>query len=169
MSGANTESEDFPSIEILDPTAASLARELSMDIRDPGDVLRDHGFTGPGDPRYIALAESRDYRKLLATLSREWNLIDSTVDRLRFKSLAIVEANLTVLHDIASAAAKDSDRIEAMKVVRSLAGLDPNGANNRNDGGGGSGTSININIGNDKVLTVTRSAPLIEGNTDSDE
>lgn len=150
----------------LDPSAASLARELALDIRPVEAILPDYGFTGLTDPLWLELAESPDFRRLLAEAQREWNAADTTKRRIQLKAQASVEMALTDIHNMIVGENVDhADRINAAKVMKSLAGLDtpPNGA--AMDAGGG--FSVKIVIGDQQVVKSISAAPTIEHEPDS--
>lgn len=147
-----------PSFDLLDGTYASLARELAQDIREPAEIIVDYGFSGLNDPAWKRLQQSHDFIHMLIQATREWNAADSTPKRIRYKALASLELLVAELHVIAMTHSNVERRLEAMKLVKSLAGFDSTGG----IGGAGalndsSGVSITINIG-DKTVSA-RLAP----------
>jgi hypothetical protein len=145
---------------ILDPSFASMARELAQDIRSPDDILKDYGFTGAGDPKWLFLQKSADFRRLLAESAKEWNAADSTRRRVQLKSLVSLEMTLPNLHSLVNdSRTQPAVRIDGAKLLQSIAGL--GGPSRINEGESGGGVSININFGGNSVSV--QKAPIIEG------
>lgn len=129
--------------------AAGLARELAQDIRLPSDILKDYGFTGPHDPRFVALSESKDFQRLLEEALREWNNADSTKKRIRLKAQTALEENLPRIFETAQTAGDPKDRNDAAKLLAKLGGFEEQqlaGAN-----GEAGGVRIVINIGQKRI------------------
>lgn len=148
---------------ILDPSFASMARELAQDIRQPDDILKDYGFDGPTDPRWLFLQKSADFRRLLVESVKEWNAADSTRRRIQLKSLVSLELTLPNLYSLINdLRTQPSVRIDGAKLLQSIAGL--GGPARINEGESGGGVSININFGGNKVSV--QKAPVIEGSAE---
>lgn len=151
--------ETTPSFDVVDGSYAALARELAQDIREAAEIIVDYGFTDLSDPRWKRLQQSHDFIHLLVLATREWNAADSTPKRIRYKALASLELVVAELHVIAMTHTSTERRLEAMKMIKSLAGFDSVGG--IGSGGaldGGSGVSITINIG-DKTVSARLSTP----------
>jgi hypothetical protein len=151
----------------LDPTWVGLARELSQDIREAEVILRDYGFNGPSDPAWLELAESPDFIECLKTAAREWNTADSTAKRIRVKAQASLEMALPELHAMAVNNASPSVKLDALRLIKSIAGFDHNGGMGSGAIAGDAqqgGFSITINVA-DKTTRVEVAArpPTIEG------
>lgn len=145
---------------LLDPQYASLAREIAQAIRPVPDVLADYGFSGSGDPTWVELCQNPEFKRLLDEAQREWNAADTTKRRVQLKALISTEMSLPAIHGIIHDEKADrADRINAMKVMKSLAGLDappnPNGT-----GEGGSGIVVKINIGTQQVVKTAATQPV---------
>jgi hypothetical protein len=148
---------------ILDPSFASMARELAQDIRPPDDILKDYGFNGPSDPKWLFLQKSADFRRLLAESAKEWNAADSTRRRVQLKSLVSLEMTLPNLHSLINdARTLPAVRIDGAKLLQSIAGL--GGPARVSEGEGGGGVSININFGGHSISV--QKAPIIEGSAE---
>lgn len=106
---------------------ASLARELVQNIRPVKEVLSDYGFSGPDDPAYEELQRSRDFIEILMQIGREWNAVDSTPKRIRFKALASMEIMLAELHVIAMTHPNMEHRMTAMKMIKDISGFSQTG------------------------------------------
>lgn len=145
---------------LLDPSYASMARELAQAIRPVPDILRDYGLGGTSDPIWLSLAESADFKRLLDEAQREWNAADTTKRRIQLKAQTSIEMALPDIHKIIIDPLADrADRINAAKLMKSLGGMDapPNGGGAMG-GEGGSGVSIKIVIGQ-QTLTKDVSRP----------
>jgi hypothetical protein len=148
---------------LLDPSLASMARELAQDIRPPDDILKDYGFAGTTDPRWVFLEKSADFRRLVAESVKEWNAADSTRRRVQLKSLVSLEMTLPNLHSLINdARTLPAVRIDGAKLLQSIAGL--GGPARINEGESGGGVSININFGGHSVSV--QKAPIIEGSAE---
>lgn len=157
-----------PSAPLLDASMASLARELAQDIRPPEEILADYGFVGPSDPEWRKVCESKDFRELLAESVREWSAVDSTPKRIRFKALAALELEIAELHTIAATNASTEHRINAIKVMKDLAGFTSTGGiggGNPLDNSGG--FSVTIVIGDTTTKVTLPRTPIIEGQLES--
>jgi hypothetical protein len=147
---------------ILDPSAASLARELAQDIRPADAILADYGFSGSGDPLWQELCASAEFRRLLEQAQREWNAADTTKRRIQLKAQASLEASLPNLHALMVSERVDpADRVNATKVMRDLAGmaLHPNAAG---PGDGSGGLSVKIVINGQEMVKSVSATPVIE-------
>ena len=154
----------------LDPSWTGLARELAQDIRPVEDILKDYGFTGPDDVTWLALMEQRSFGEAVAAAAKEWNAADSTPKRIRVKAQASLEMVLPDLHAMALNNPSVQAKLDAMKLIKSLAGFDHNGGVGGAaivGDGGGSGFSITINVaGQSTHVRVENRAPMIEGVVD---
>lgn len=150
-------------VGFLDPSFASLARELAQDIRPVDDVLKDYGFTDTDDPRWLFLQRSNDFKRMLAEASKEWNAADSTKRRVQQKALASLEVSLPNIHAlINNPATAPTARIDGARLLQNLAGMAGPVSTNLGDGGGG--VSININFGGNSVQATLQPKQVIEGN-----
>ncbi len=159
--------EDPPSF--LDSGHVELARELAQNIRDPQQILADHGFSGPEDPAWVALARSPAFGRAILEAQREWNAADSTRKRIQYKALAQVEMLLPVMHRLAFDPQTAAQlRVEAMRFIERCAGME---AGRKGQGGpdeGAGGVNIQIVIGNKTVSAKvpTRQTPVIDGESE---
>ncbi len=149
---------------VLDPSMASLARELAQDIRDPTEILADYGFVGSDSPEWLEISRSSDFKALLNEAVREWGAVDSTPKRIRFKALAALELEIADLHQIAATSTSMEHRINAIKVMKDLAGFTSTGgiggANPLDNSGG---FSVTIVIGDTTTKIALPISPIIEG------
>lgn len=149
-----------PNTGLLDPTAATLAMELAQDIDTVENILRRYGFEdGERDPRWHALANTREFAQTLSEAITEWRKADSTGKRVRLKSMVMLEYNLPRIQELINSPAAGS-AIEALKLIKGLAGMDGPSAGGAGDGGGG--FSVTINIGQGKTIKVEKT-PTIDG------
>lgn len=157
-----------PLIGGLDPTAASLARELAQDIRPVDSILPDYGFTGQNDSQWLELYRSADFQRLLAEAIREWNNADSTAKRLVAKAQAALEIQIVELHSIAmNDRVPYERRLEAIKITKDMAGL--SGPARIGLGEQGGGFSITINVGEKTMRAdLTPQPKVIEGMVDKE-
>lgn len=154
---------------LLAPDTASLVRELAQDIRLPADILPDYGFSGIDDPKYLALANTPEFKTLLREAVKEWQTADSTPKRIRYKGLAALEMTIPELYVIAMTDKSSANRLDAIKALRDIAGFGNNGINSLGaNGGGGSGTTFNINIGQRTIQAVIRPNNTIEGTAEEE-
>jgi hypothetical protein len=134
--------------QILDASALSLAREIAQDIRDLEDILHSYGFSGSGDPRWLALKDSASFDAALRSMILEWQAADSTSRRVRVKASAATEVLLAPMAALAAdPSAGASARVDAAKWIAGLAGF--------RDGPAVDGTgptfSLTINMGDRQV------------------
>lgn len=150
-----------PLTAVLDPQYAALARELAQGIRPTSDILNDYGFSSSADPLWIALTENASFQQLLDAAVREWNAADTTARRVRLKAMTSMELSLPALHEIIHDSKADrADRINAAKVMKSLAGFDEPAGGSAGSGGGG--VVVKINIGTQQVVKATTPITTIE-------
>lgn len=148
---------------LLDPDLASLAREIAMDIQDVTTILDARGM-GPSDLE--RLKADPTFSRYLQDAVVAWNGAGSTADRIRLKSLAMVEESLPSLHE-ASVDEKIplNQRVEALKFTARLGGM----MNERGEAAGGrdpaSGFAITINIGGDTVK-ITQAPEVIDADVE---
>lgn len=153
----------------LDSGHIELARELAQNIRDPQEILKDHGFNGPEDPGWVALARSSAFSRAILEAQREWNAADSTRKRIQYKALAQVEMLLPVMHKLAfDSQTPAAMRVEAMRFIERCAGMDGGRGKGTNGDEGAGGVNIQIVIGSKTVSTKVpvRQGPVIEGESE---
>lgn len=154
---------------LLDASHVGLAREIAQGIMPLEDIARAYNFDGTVDPRWSAVLQHPEFQRLLAEAVREWNSAEGTAKRVRFKAAAMVESNLTVVHEIINNPSVPAiQRIEAFKASARLAGMGDGAAPNA--GKGGNGFSVTINIGKDQSVRLTGqrpAPPVIDGDSDS--
>lgn len=152
----------LPRMGYDDLTILKLAREIAMDIRPLEDILASAGVD---DADWEAIRANPGFTKVLRRSVEEWNSAVNTQERVRLKTLAIVEEALPEFY----ARAHDSKealqhKVKLLEVFGKFAGI-----------GGvlGSGESVadrltvTINLGADQQLRiekdVTPQGNLIEG------
>lgn len=132
-----------------------VARAIAMDIDELDTILRNESLS----PEQMQSILGMDYfRKLLAQEQAAWNAIENTEDRIRFKSLAIVEQSLDEfyarMHD------KDESllhKTDALKTIAKFAGVGVT-----IDGGSAERFSVTINLGADHTMKLNAAIPTIE-------
>lgn len=158
-----------PAPGFLDPTHASLARELAQDIRPANEVLETYGFTGSADPRWIALARSATFARAMLEAQKEWSAVDSTSKRIRYKAQASLELLLPEMHRLAlDGTVPMSTRAEAWRFIKSCSGIDaPKGPGGFGGEDAAGGVRVTINIG-EKTLTASLAprTPMIDGESE---
>ena len=159
--------EDSPAF--LDSGHAELARELAQNIRDPQQILTDHGFDGPNDPRWVALAQSPNFARMILEAQREWNAADSTRKRIQYKALAQIEMLLVVMHKLAfDPQTPAALRIEATRFIERCAGIGAAkvGASGNDEGAGGVNIQIVIGAKTISKTVPNRQTPILEGESE---
>lgn len=154
-----------PHLALLDPSLASMARELAQAIRPTQAILQDYGFSGTGDPLWLELSENPEFKRIVDEAQREWNAADTTKRRIQIKAQTSIEMALPDIHKIMTSNTADhADRINAAKLMKSLAGMDavPGGSGGAMGGEGGSGVTIKIVIGQQTLVKDASRAPVIE-------
>lgn len=154
-----------PTLDYLDATHISLAREIAQGILPLDDILRNYGYAGVGDRAWEALRTNPEFDALLRGAIQEWQAADSTPKRVKLKSAAATE----VLIPTAVAMATNRDvaataRIEAMKWLSGLAGF-RDGAQTQ---GPASGFSITFIMGDDSQKIVeSRARPVLDAKVET--
>jgi hypothetical protein len=139
----------------------SIARELAMDLRPVETILKDHGKTPKDLENYFKLPR---FRGLVEEFRLAWAGVTNTEERVRLKSLAMVEETLPEmfrrLHSSGPSGDPLSSKVELLKTVAKFAGIGQ--AEGKE---GGAKVSITINLGNDQPINVQASLPtqVIEG------
>jgi hypothetical protein len=152
-----------PGSGLLDPSAASLARELAQAIRPVESVLPDYGFSGLNDPLWIDFSATPEFKRMLEEAQREWNAADTTKRRIQMKAQTSVEMFLPELHRIVVDPVADrADRINAAKLMKSFAGMDVPAGGPGMGGEGGGGVTVKIIIGSQTVTKDVARGPIIE-------
>lgn len=144
----------------LDPSLASLAREIAMDLQEVDKILAAHGLSRE---EFEKLQGDPTFTKLFQAAVTEWNAASSTPERIRLKAQVMVEESLPSLH---TATVDDkiplAQRVEALKFTSKLAALvDEKGGVLGGRGPVSGGFSISINIGSDTVK-ITQALPTPE-------
>jgi len=138
-------------MEFGDATMISLAREIAMDIRPLEDILNQLGI---GPARYDEIRTSPTFQRYLRSAVEEWNSAINTAERVKIKSMVMVEAALPEfyarLHDQRESLAAKTELLKAVSRLGNLGNAAP--------GGGGTGEKlvVNINLGADRTLRFER-------------
>ena len=138
---------------------AKLAREMAMNIRDRGDILKEFNLTGH---QYDFLeAYHIFYREVYANACREWHAPLTTQERITVEAAAILEDSLlTIGARMQNKGEGLPGVVEAAKLFAKIAKVD---VAEKGATAPGERFSINIDLGGDKKITVeTTAAPAID-------
>jgi len=146
-------------IDIFDDTRMlKLARELAMDIRPLDDILDKLGIS---EGEWAAIKDSGPFTRYLRSATEEWHSALNTQERVKLKSLAMVEESLPEffarMHD---ARENLPAKTEVLKTISRFAGV---GGNASYENGGAERMVVTINLGADQQLRIERDiTPSIE-------
>ena len=137
----------LPAIDV--PTLAKLAREVAMDIKERGAILREFGLSYA---QYEFLESSNEfYKAALNAACIEWHAPMSTPDRIRVEAAAILEESLVGLGARMQNKAEGLPGvIEAAKLFAKVAGV---GEREAAGAAAGERFTINIDIGGGQTVT----------------
>lgn len=141
-----------------DVTMLKLAREIAMDIRPIESILETHEV---GGDEWDLIQKSEVFQRYLRSSVEEWASATNAGERVRVKSLAMVEESLPEffarLHDSRETLPA---KTELLKTIARFAGV---GANPDFKNGGGDKMVVTINLGADQQLRIERDINTIEG------
>lgn len=130
---------------------AKLAREVAMDIKEIGDIIRVYGLDLN---QYEFVKEIPFYKNALEVEMLAWNSSLSAPERVKLQAAAILEESLPALGMRMSKPGENlTGVVEAAKLFAKIGGLDLQ----EKQGGGAPGErfNININIGSGVVTHVS--------------
>lgn len=129
---------------IDDTKIQSIARALAMDIDPVGTIATANGVTMK---QMLEIAKLPYFQKLLKAETEAWLATTSTAERVKYKSLSIIEQSLpefyAMMHDKNLPLLHKTD---TLKTIAKLAGLGQEAPN-----GGGEKFSVTINLGEQKI------------------
>ena len=135
-----------------------LAREIAMDIRPLESILETHEVAAV---EWEEIQRSEAFKRYLRSSVEEWSSATNAGERVRIKSLAMVEESLPEffarMHD---ARENLPAKTELLKTIARFAGV---GANPDFKNGGGDKMVVTINLGADQQLRIERDINTIEG------
>ncbi len=141
-------------MEVSNPTApyiseavlAKLAREIACNIQPIEDILKRFHIKSE---LWSDIQELPRFKSMLAAEERAWNDAENLPDRVRLKALAFCEEWMPEAYARAHDPNENlNHKVELMKVVARMAGLDRPPPN---EAGAGSGFKVVINMGNEQV------------------
>jgi hypothetical protein len=137
------------------PELSKLARDIAMDIKERGVILKEHKLS---DTQYEFLEANNDfYRNALAEACKQWHAPLSTQERIKVEAAAILEDSLLGI------GARMQNRAEGLPGVIEAAKLFAKVAGVGEPTGGGVSSSerfvINIDLGGDTKVSVGVEAP----------
>jgi len=152
------------SLAVINDIDSQLAAELAFDISPLEEILSRHGLT---KAELKAKLQNETFRGMVAQAKRVWKSDLSVKDRIRLKSMMLVEDSLLELYTIFNdAGVAASSRIDAFKSLAKVATVD---APDKDGAAPGERVQININIpGIAKPITIDAQT-LITENHDGGE
>lgn len=133
-----------------DVTLLKLAREIAMDIRPLADILETHEVDAG---QWAVIQNHTVFRNYLRNAIEEWNSAGNTSERVKLKTLAMVEESLPEfyarMHD------KDESlqhKTDILKTIAKFAGLEKANV----EASAGEKLSVTINLGADHQLRIER-------------
>lgn len=145
-----------------DTIMLKLAREIAMDIHPIEDILKAHQVS---DDEWQEISKSQNFQNYLHQFVQEWQSAANTAERVKLKSMAMVEESLPEFY----ARMHDRDeslnaKTEVLKTISRFAGM----GGNVDTGVVGEKFSVTINLGADQQLRFERDVTpqVIEGDTE---
>jgi hypothetical protein len=142
----------LPTVHTFDDTMMlKLARELAMDIRPLEDILEVLHISRA---EWDSVKETAAFQRYLRSSLEEWHSALNTQERVKLKSLAMVEESLPEfyarMHDAREALPA---KTEVLKTISRFAGV---GGNTSYEGSGSEKMIVTINLGADQQLRIER-------------
>jgi ATP-dependent exoDNAse (exonuclease V) beta subunit len=141
-----------------DAVMLKLAREIAMDIRPLGDILETHEVAAE---TWDSIRTSDTFQRYLRSFIEEWTSATNAGERVRVKSLSMIEESLPEffarMHD---ARENLPAKTELLKTIARFAGV---GVSPDFKNGGGDKMIVTINLGADQQLRIERDINTIEG------
>lgn len=131
-----------------------LAREIAMDIKPLEDVLKTHEIT---PENWENIQKNPYFQGVLRAEIEAWNASPNTAERVKLKTLAMVEEALPEfyarMHDPKEPLPAKTD---VLKTISKFAGI---GGSNFDAAMGGERLSVTINLGSDHQLKIEKQLP----------
>ena len=128
-----------------------LAREIAMDIRPVEEILEIHKINGEN---WENIQKNPYFQGILSSEVEAWQSANNTSERLKIKSLAMVEEALPEfyarMHDPKEPLPAKTD---VLKTIAKFAGV---GGSDFNASVGGEKLSVTINLGSDHQLRIEK-------------
>ena len=124
-----------------------------MDLKPVETILKDHGKTAKDLENYYKLPR---FKRMVEAATQAWNAATNAEERIKLKSLAIIEESLPeMFRRLHGANDPLSAKVELLKTLMKGAGVGAVEAT----GVGGAGISITINMGDDQPVQVQAQLP----------
>jgi len=141
---------DLPAAFTNDQLMLRLAREIAMDIHPLDTILRTHNVSAK---LWQTIRVNPRFTQLLTSNMEAWGSSLNTAERVRVKSLAIVEEILPEFYARMSDQKENlNHKVEALKTVARFAGV----GEKASDGNAGERFSVTINLGADQQLKIEK-------------
>lgn len=141
---------DLPAAFTNDQLMLQLAREIAMDIQPLDTILKTHSVT---PDQWARIRTNPRFNQLLTSNMEAWGSSLNTAERVRVKSLAIVEEILPEFYARMSDSRENlNHKVEALKTVARFAGV----GEKASDGAAGERFSVTINLGSDQQLKIEK-------------
>lgn len=141
----------LPAASYNDVLLLKLSREIAMDIRPLPDILASHGVTVE---RWSEIQSIPRFQAYLRQAMEEWASAANTAERVRLKSLAIVEEVLPEFY------ARMHDARETLtaktEVLKSIAKFGNVGVGPGTDADLGNRMTVTINLGEDRKIQIEK-------------
>jgi hypothetical protein len=136
------------------PELGRLAREMAVDLREKAAILQDYNLS---EASYELLTQNPTYARLLAAITKEWNSVLSTPDRIKFKSALAFEDGLeTLATRMANPNEPLSGAVETGKLLARVGGIGEETINGQK----GEKFTINISLGGQRLSFENAVAPI---------
>lgn len=149
-----------PGSSFDDGVMLKLAREIAMDIRPLDEILQVHEVVASD---WEVMQKSGTFQRYLRSAIEEWSSATNAAERVRAKSLAMVEESLPEfyarMHDSRETLPA---KTELLKTIARFAGV---GASPDFKNGGGEKMVVTINLGADNQLRIERDMKTVEGDS----
>ena len=135
-------------------TLLKLAREIAMDIKPVEDILKTLEIT---PENWETIQQNPYFQGVLRAEIEAWNAAQNTAERVKLKTLAMVEEALPEfyarMHDPKEPLPAKTD---VLKTISKFAGI---GGSNFDASMGGERLSVTINLGADQTLRIEKQLP----------
>lgn len=146
--------------QVTDLQIIKIARAIAKDLIPLEEVLKQHGM----DPeQWEKVQNSPHFQRVLSSAMEEWNSTGNTAERVRLKSLYLVEEALPEMYARAHDPREPlNHKVEVLKTIARFAGL---GGTSMDGAAVGEKFSVTINLGADHQLKIEKDVTprVIEG------
>lgn len=128
-----------------------LAREIAMDIRPLEDVLTSQGI---GQSQWEEINKLPYFQQVLRSCLEEWQSAQNTPERVKLKTLAMVEEALPEFHArMHDPREQLQHKTDVLKTIAKFAGIDRSGVDGQI---AGERMVVTINLGADHQLKIEK-------------